>query len=160
MLVLLLSILRHRKGQSTKEQSRTGQTHSCLRLPPFWKRGTRHLTDALISCHIQSAPSCLYHPQIEEIANPSFSSNQQLQAVLIRGFLWGTGGQEGGGHRGSCCRGDIEECVAVDAGGCRVAEGCSCCDAGEIDAKCEPCLLQGLLWHSKGLQLLLTIGHV
>lgn len=84
----------------------------------------------------------------------------ELQAVLVGGVFWRAGGQEGRGDRRSRCRGNIQEGVAADAGGCRVAEGCGRGDAGEVDAQREPRLLQGLLWHGKRLQLLLTVGHV
>lgn len=57
MLVLLLSIFQHRR----RAGYRTGQTHSCLRLPPLWMGGgTGCLTNTIISHHIQSAPSCLF----------------------------------------------------------------------------------------------------
>lgn len=92
--------------------------------------------------------------------SPSLSTNQQLQAVLIGGLLWGTGGQESCGHGSSCCCGDVEEGVCTDAGGRRVAECCCRRDAGEVDAEREPCLFQGFLGNCEGLQLLLTVGHV
>lgn len=92
--------------------------------------------------------------------SPSLSSNQQLQAVLVAGLLRGAWGQEGGGHGGSCCCGDVEKGVCSDTGGCRVAERRRRCDAGEVDAEREPRLLQGFLWHGEGLEFLLTVGHV
>ena len=55
MLVLLLSIFQHRR----RADYRTGQTHSCRGSPPLWREGEGCLTDTMIRCHIQSAPSCL-----------------------------------------------------------------------------------------------------
>lgn len=83
--------------------------------------------------------------------SPSLSSNQQLQAVLVVGILRGAGGQEGRGHGGPRCSGDIEEGVCADAGGRRVAERRGRRDAGEVDAEREPRLFQGFLWHGEGL---------
>lgn len=62
------------------------------------------------------------------------SSNQELQAVFVVGLMRGAGGQIGCGDWGPCCRGDIEEGVCADAGGCRVAESRGGGDAGEVDA--------------------------
>lgn len=66
--------------------------------------------------------------------------------------------QEGGCDGRPCSRGDVEEGVAGGAGG-RATEGC-CGDTGEVDAQREPCLFQSFLWHRKGLQLLLSVGHI
>lgn len=112
----------------------------------------------MTTCHIQSAPSCLW--LFLSFSGTRRSSNQQLQAVLVVGLLGGAGGQEGCGYRCSSRRGDVQEGVGADAGGRRVTERRGCCDAGKVDAKREPRLLQGFFRHGERLQLLLTVGHV
>lgn len=154
MLVLLLSIFQHRR----RADYRTGQTHSCLFecLPPLLRRegvglSERHNDQLSHSISTELSCFCFF------FGSPSLSSDQQF---LIVGFLRRAGRQEGCSNRGSRCRSDIEEGVRTDAGGRRVAESSGCRDAGEVDAEREPCLLQGFLRHGKGLQLLLTVGHV
>ena len=107
MLVLLLSIFQHRR----RAGYRTGQTHSCLRLPPLWRGGgTGCLTDTMISHHIQSAPSCLFlfflesQPLIQSAA-PGCPRSWDLAGG------WGTGRPLSRGspllwqHWGGCLRG-------------------------------------------------------
>lgn len=117
------------------------KTHSCRTLPPLW--GVQ-----------------VVHRPGDQRSQSKHSTNQQLQAVFKVGILWGAGGQEGCGHRSPCGCGDIKKSVSSDAAGCWIAECCGCRDAGQVDAKSESCLLQGLLWHSKSLELLLTVSHV
>lgn len=91
---------------------------------------------------------------------PAYSADQQLQAVVEVGIPRGAGRQEGRGDGGARRRGDVEEGVAADAGSRWVAEGRGRRDAGQVDPEGEPRLLQGLLRHGEGLQLLLAVGHV
>lgn len=66
--------------------------------------------------------------------------------------------QEGGCDRCPRCCGDVEEGVAGRAGGW-TSERCRR-DTGQVDAQREASLLQGFLGDSKGLQFLLSVGHV
>lgn len=126
MLVLLLSIFQHRRIAGYK----TGQTHSCLRLPPP-EDGRNRLSDR----KKRSAVTFNQHRAVY-FWSSSLSSNKQLQAVIIGGILRGAGGQEGSCHRGPRCCGDIEEGVSADAGGCWIAEGRGRSDTGQVDAEC------------------------
>lgn len=81
-----------------------------------------------------------------------------LQRIVKRPVVVPRPRQEGGRDGRPCGRGDVEEGVAGGAGG-RAAEGRRR-DAGEVDSQREARLLQSLLRHGEGLQLLLSVGHV
>lgn len=86
MLVLLLSIFQHRR----RAGYRTGQTHSCLRLPSPPSGGVGRYRLSMISRHIQSASSCQFFqspppPPLIQSAAPGCPRRWALAGG------WGTG---------------------------------------------------------------------
>lgn len=94
----------------------------------------------------------------EEVVVGTSTVKPHLQWIVKAPVVVPRPRQEGGGDGRPCGRGDVEEGVAGGAGG-RAAEGRRR-DTGEVDAQRESGLLQSFLWHSEGLQLLLSISHV